>query len=52
VSLKYGAFLDADRAAGDGGESFDLRPENNRRIGTLSAIMLIANRVIGTGIFG
>ncbi|ORY88632.1 high-affinity methionine permease [Leucosporidium creatinivorum] len=38
--------------AGDNdGESFDKVPEANRRIGTFSAVMLIANRMIGTGIF-
>lgn len=30
------------------GESFDAVPEGNRRLGTLSATMLIANRMIGT----
>ncbi|THU97670.1 high-affinity methionine permease [Dendrothele bispora CBS 962.96] len=33
------------------GESFDNVPKANRRLGTLSATMLIANRMIGTGIF-
>ncbi|ESK94189.1 high affinity methionine permease [Moniliophthora roreri MCA 2997] len=33
------------------GESFDAVPQENRRLGTLSAVMLIANRMIGTGIF-
>ncbi|KAJ7170582.1 high-affinity methionine permease, partial [Mycena crocata] len=33
------------------GESFDAVPPENRRLGTLSAVMLIANRIIGTGIF-
>ncbi|KAK4049712.1 hypothetical protein OIV83_003987 [Microbotryomycetes sp. JL201] len=37
--------------AGEHGESFDAVPEGNRRIGTLSAVMLIANRMIGSGIF-
>ncbi|KAM0787073.1 hypothetical protein ACM66B_006334 [Microbotryomycetes sp. NB124-2] len=37
--------------AGEDGESFDAVPEGNRRIGTLSAVMLIANRMIGSGIF-
>ena len=31
------------------GESFDERPESNRRLGTISAVMLIANRMIGCG---
>ncbi|CDZ97857.1 high affinity methionine permease [Phaffia rhodozyma] len=33
------------------GESFDEVPQSNRRIGTFSAVMLISNRIIGTGIF-
>lgn len=38
-------------SAENDGESFDAVPKANRRIGTLSATMLIANRMIGTGIF-
>ncbi|KAF5354599.1 hypothetical protein D9758_011186 [Tetrapyrgos nigripes] len=38
-------------ASDNDGESFDNVPRENRRIGTLSATMLIANRMIGTGIF-
>ncbi|KAG7092792.1 hypothetical protein E1B28_009111 [Marasmius oreades] len=33
------------------GESFDQVPQGNRRMGAVSAVMLIANRMIGTGIF-
>lgn len=39
-------------ASGDNdGESFDLVPVENRRISTTSALLLIANRVIGTASF-
>ncbi|KAK7440411.1 hypothetical protein VKT23_017049 [Stygiomarasmius scandens] len=38
-------------ASNNDGESFDNVPKANRRLGTLSATMLIANRMIGTGIF-
>jgi hypothetical protein len=38
-------------ASDNDGESFDNVPKANRRLGTLSATMLIANRMIGTGIF-
>ena len=40
-----------ESAAENDGESFDNVPKANRRLGTLSATMLIANRMIGTGIF-
>ncbi|KAF9265694.1 high-affinity methionine permease [Marasmius fiardii PR-910] len=33
------------------GESFDQVPQQNRRMGVVSAVMLIVNRMIGTGIF-
>ncbi|KAL0581130.1 tRNA ligase [Marasmius crinis-equi] len=39
-----------DPSIGDG-ESFDRVPQKNRRLGTVSAVMLVANRMIGTGIF-
>lgn len=46
-------FLGQRRHAGvikeEDGESFDERPESNRRLGTISAVMLIANRMIGCG---
>ncbi|KAF9265693.1 high-affinity methionine permease [Marasmius fiardii PR-910] len=54
---KKDAFREPDQeASGSGhatgdGESFDQVPPENRRLGTLSAVMLITNRMIGTGIF-
>lgn len=36
------------RPGDNDGESFDEVPAENRRLGTLSAVMLIANRIIGT----
>lgn len=39
------------RPVGRDGESFDAVPEQKRQIGLVSAIFLIFNRIIGTGIF-
>ncbi|KAI0043577.1 high affinity methionine permease [Auriscalpium vulgare] len=46
-----GAALTRDDALSRGGESFDDVPSEKRTIGFYSAIFLIFNRIIGTGIF-
>ncbi|KAK4056089.1 hypothetical protein OIO90_002820 [Microbotryomycetes sp. JL221] len=52
---KYTAWLTkfnrSTRHAGEDGEDFDAVPESNRRIGPVSAVFLIVNRMVGTGVF-
>ncbi|KIM74112.1 hypothetical protein PILCRDRAFT_801430 [Piloderma croceum F 1598] len=49
-TLHY-SFISYRFTATHGGESFDNVPHTKRQLGTVSAIFLIFNRVIGTGIF-